>query len=276
MLDKSYGDKTMPIEYEVSRNDSPNYIYHENQKNHDALVHFHSCFEYMYCSSGALKVMVDGKDFMMYEGDAVLIFPYQIHANTTVDHSEDYVCVFSSSYIYSFYETHKSIVAQSPVFPFKQYAKQVNEGLQDPNGNRYQKKAFFYLILSEFVKHTEFHSKNTSGNNLLVRILEYIYENWTDDITLKDIAKHLHASYTYLSLLFNNTFKTNFSRFLNEYRISNAQAQLLNPSSDKNLSEIASSCGYSSIRSFNRNFLAITGVTPTDFKNLHSQPIITG
>ena len=261
----------MAIEYESDRTDNPDYIYHENQKDHSALTHFHSCFEYMYCSSGKLNVQIDGKNFIMNKGDAVLILPYQIHSNQTVNHSEDYVCVFSSSYIYSFFETHKNVFATNPVFPFQKYADEVNASLQDPGGNRYQKKACLYKILAEFVKHTKFEIKNTGNSALLASLLDYVNDNWMNDISLKKISSILHTNYNYLSYLFNETFKMNFSSFINETRISNAQTMILNPSKNMNFAEIAISCGYSSIRSFNRNFQIITGMTPSKYKSLHDR-----
>lgn len=189
-----------------------------------------------------------------------------------MNHSEDYVCVFSSSYIYSFFETHKNVFATSPVFSFKKFANKINQELQDPNGNRYQKKSCFYKILSEFIRHTKFESKNTGNNLLLTNLLDYVQNNWMNDISLKDISSMLHTNYNYLSFLFNKTFKMNFSSFINETnetRISKAQTMILNPSKNMNFAEIATSCGYSTIRSFNRNFQIITGMTPSAYKNLH-------
>lgn len=259
----------MLIEYEAFRTDNPDYFFQEKQKNPNAITHFHSCFEYLYCVSGKMDVKINGKNFIINQGEAILIFPYQIHSNHSIENSENFVCVFSSSYIYSFFETHKNLYATTPVFPFKKFADEVNQELQDPKSNRYLKKSCFYKILSEFIRHTNFELKSKGNNELLTKLIDYVYENWMNDISLKNISSYLYTNYNYLSYLFNETFKMKFSSLVNEIRISNAQKMIMNPTKNMNFTEIAISCGYSSIRSFNRNFQIITGMTPSEYKTLN-------
>ena len=55
-----------------------------------------------------------------------------------------------------------------------------------------------------------------------------------------------------------------FGKFLNNMRIEKAMTLL--SASDKTVTEIAYECGFGSLRSFNRVFMAFAGKTPTAFK----------
>ena len=77
----------MLIEYEAFRTDNPDYFFQEKQKNPNAITHFHSCFEYLYCVSGKMDVKINGKNFIINQGEAILIFPYQIHSNHNITQS---------------------------------------------------------------------------------------------------------------------------------------------------------------------------------------------
>lgn len=251
--------------YEPQRADRPDYLFFRRQTNQRTPLHFHACYEYLCCTQGMLRIQIDGKTYDLKAGEAAVIFPYQIHSVVTLGSSKNVVCVFSSSFIAGFFETHKHRVAHMPVFDFSKYAAAVNDCLER-EGNRYRKKACFYWILSELADRTKFETRHADSRELLAKVLEYVNDNLAYDLSLKQIAAELHVSYNYLSSLFNRTFNMRFSAFLNELRISMAQRFMCNPSEDKNVSEIAAACGYASIRSFNRNFLAVAGQTPSAFR----------
>ena len=56
---------------------------------------------------------------------------------------------------------------------------------------------------------------------------------------------------------------------INDYRIEKAQALL--KEGNLTITEIALSCGYSCIRSFNRNFLKICAIAPKLYKGLEQK-----
>ena len=47
----------------------------------------------------------------------------------------------------------------------------------------------------------------------------YIYQNYSDDIMLNDLADHLNISPKYCGILFKQLSDNNFKDFLNRYRI---------------------------------------------------------
>lgn len=91
-------------------------------------------------------------------------------------------------------------------------------------------------------------------------LLNHIDQNY-DYLTFKDAADFMGLSETYFSKLFKNLCGMTFSQYVNVVRVEKA-IELLTSENAYSVTEIASICGYSSIRHFNRSFLQITGYSP--------------
>jgi len=92
-----------------------------------------------------------------------------------------------------------------------------------------------------------------------------------DEMSLTKLSKILGINRTYISQTINEKFNKNYSSFINEYRIKEAQKLLLK---DTNLTYegIGSEVGFKSKSAFNSAFKTYTGVTPSIFvKNAKTQ-----
>lgn len=87
------------------------------------------------------------------------------------------------------------------------------------------------------------------------------------ELTLADIARELNTNTSYLSRVINSRFSSNFSQFVNEYRVLEARKMLID-SKYRNLTieGIARSTGFNSKSAFNAAFKKITGVTPSIYQ----------
>lgn len=106
--------------------------------------------------------------------------------------------------------------------------------------------------------------KNRRNGEFMYKIIEYVSENISENITLGDIADSFGYERHYFSSLFHECFSMNFKSFINIFRVENA-CRLL---SDKslNITHIASECGFGSIRNFNRIFKNMCGITPGEYR----------
>ena len=91
-------------------------------------------------------------------------------------------------------------------------------------------------------------------------------------LSLSDLAEKLETNTTYLSKAINENFNANFSTYLNNFRVREAQKMFANQQhKSMTLEGIAGSVGFHSRSSFNTAFRKFSGVTPTVFiKNIHS------
>jgi AraC-like DNA-binding protein len=95
------------------------------------------------------------------------------------------------------------------------------------------------------------------------KVHRYIRENMADEISQAEIAAALGMSSPAFSRFFKAAMGQTFVNFVNILRINEA-CRLL--SGDKPITEIAMECGYQNISNFNRQFLALRGLNPTEYR----------
>lgn len=110
----------------------------------------------------------------------------------------------------------------------------------------------------------EAYNQNSIHSTLQLAI-DFIDENFTDQVTLEELAKHAFVSPYYLSRMFKKELGKNFVDYLNEKRIAEAKLRLENIS--LKTYEVAESVGISDAHYFSRLFKKYTGMTPTDYRN---------
>lgn len=96
------------------------------------------------------------------------------------------------------------------------------------------------------------------------RVIEIIKKNYQDDLNLRYVSDCLHLNSDYLGQLFKKELKMSFSKYLNEYRIE--QAQYLLKETKQSVSEISSKVGYMTTAYFYRNFKIICGISPKEYR----------
>lgn len=93
-----------------------------------------------------------------------------------------------------------------------------------------------------------------------------LYQN--SDLTLGQLATLLEIHPNQLSQLLNQHLKTNFSDYLNTYRIEKAKELLANPDkSNLTIAALAEEAGFKSRSAFYQAFKKRTGLTPTAYQN---------
>ena len=96
---------------------------------------------------------------------------------------------------------------------------------------------------------------------------KYVGEHYMDGgPSLDGVAAQLGISPLYLSRIFSEIDGKRFTQYLSGLRIEKAK-QLLTETSDS-ITEISIKTGYNTIRSFNRAFLADTGLSPSQYRKL--------
>ncbi|MBN2897176.1 MAG: response regulator [Clostridia bacterium] len=101
-------------------------------------------------------------------------------------------------------------------------------------------------------------------NSLIAKAVDFIKENYNQNITLDDVAKEINMSYHYFSKLFKTSTGKKFSDFIMDLRIEEAKRLLLNP--EKSIKDICYEIGYNDPNYFSKIFRKVTGKAPTEFR----------
>lgn len=97
-------------------------------------------------------------------------------------------------------------------------------------------------------------------------VLNYISDHMPDDTTEESIAEEVGLSKYALSRLINQNIGCNLRTYVSLIRINTARRMLIQ--TDLPVNEVALRCGYSSPRSFNRDFLRFCGLQPREYRSL--------
>ncbi|MCD7855624.1 MAG: AraC family transcriptional regulator [Clostridiales bacterium] len=111
-------------------------------------------------------------------------------------------------------------------------------------------------------------SKNTFSADLVRRqrlqlMLSFIYEHFSEDTALSDIAEAANISVGECCRIFREHLQTTPHRFLTEYRIRKSVEML---SGDFSVSEIAGHCGFNQTSNFISKFKSVMGCTPSQYR----------
>ncbi len=93
------------------------------------------------------------------------------------------------------------------------------------------------------------------------RMVEFIREHYSKDISLADVAEHLNLSPGYVSTMFKQYTKENFKDYLNKHRIRVAKEILENDKNAK-VNEVAFRVGCNNVYTFIRMFKKYEGTSP--------------
>jgi len=93
----------------------------------------------------------------------------------------------------------------------------------------------------------------------------FILENFTRKISLKEISTVAGLSPPYFSTIFKEEMGENLSKYLNRLRVEKASHLLLD--TDMSLSEIAACCCFEDQSWFSKKFKAYTGISPGKYRN---------
>jgi AraC-like DNA-binding protein len=106
-------------------------------------------------------------------------------------------------------------------------------------------------------------------SSLVERIEAFIATNYQKPITSSDVADYLKYNVDYLERIYRKGRKTTITNAINAKRIKEACAMLMLPE-DRNINDIAFSCGFNNPGYFRRVFRVLTTMTPKMYRQLNA------
>lgn len=107
-------------------------------------------------------------------------------------------------------------------------------------------------------------SRPKTKRSLLLKAMNYIEENYYQEITASDIANTLYISNVYLSQIFKSELGVSVIQYLINFRIAKAKTMLAE--SDDLIYYVAEQVGFPDGRHFAKTFKRIVGETPSEYR----------
>lgn len=226
--------------------------------------HVHSHIEFVFVLSGSLDICIENKSYSLTCGNVSVIMPYEIHSYYTTKESDVFIIACPPEYISEYRQILQGKIFETPVSAFTDSHKSLIEEISSDLDDGFRKKALVYCTLAEFLKKSPLKEGSLYEYDTYRKAIGYISENYTENITLGQVAFYIGVTTSHLSRVLNSDGKPGFSEILNSVRVYDAKQKLEQTNSP--ISEIAYETGFGSIRNFNRIFKKYFGCNPCDIR----------
>ena len=250
-------------------------------------LHCHEEIEVVYVDCGNCRYTVSGRDVDLKFGDILVMMPWVLHSFRTVEKEHYFI---ASTYLISLNMINNSSV---DICSSKYFSPMLNGSCSDcclittENGH-YEElrkivedmfdtysdaRRFFELQLKSLINNLIFklldyglleiydRPSEDSDVKTVRKVVDYISENYRENITLAKLANLVSMSETGLSRLFRSVTGMSCIDYVIEFRLSRAMSMLR--FSDRPVIEIAYDVGFNNISYFNRTFKKHFNQTPS-------------
>lgn len=279
-VDSSYLDivKEFDLQYKIT----------PSTEQPESLIHYHDCYELIFYVSAKIEVYLDDVYYSINSHDLLIIPPRKIHKIIYPERCNyvRYVFYFTQEQIQNAFlpsmqkkalflfrdrGQHKLTLSAQDYLRINNVFRNMHEHMTEMSaGNYYLITNYASILLQElFLLYGNLPDASEERTLTPVeQILNYINENYSQQITLDSLAEKYHLNKSYICRIFRKTMGISLVTYLQYKRILEAQNMLLN--SEKPIIDIAMDCGFSNVQHFYRVFKKITNLTPSEYKKHQS------
>lgn len=258
-------------------------------------MHWHNEMEIFSLVSGRLKMHISGDGFIMEEGDTVIIKPGGIHGS-----DNNFGTPFRFRAVLIQYEyiagMTNDLIAQKyfhPLFSLEDndsyllirsnneakwgqrislyLGKIAQQYAEKKDGYELLIKALAYQVFYEIYQFRKYTlctygtaRMDIKANKLIKEIIEYINNNYQNQITLQEIAARFSMSEGYFCRYFKKYFHVTFGEYLTHVRLREVEKLLIQ--TDYDMERIATETGFSSAAYLSVSFKREYQTTPVKYR----------
>ncbi len=257
-------------------------------------IHYHQDVEFVYVLKGEIRAKDVCSHYLLKEGDIFTNNGHEVHGLTATE-KENVVAIIqvSNRFFTQYFPTLNKACFMTYVNNDKHpkldtLRKKLLHILLDFSRRSFNYKNTCIYQMIEVIKYLNqyfnlfafeddvvIHFKN--DNPVIVerisRIINYVYENHANRITLNDLAKMEHLSTFYLSHLIRDYMGISFQEFLCFARIEMSEILLLQ--NDRKISAVAKDVGFSTTSYYEKYFIKWFGHSPEEHRRLFLSHILS-
>ena len=214
-------------------------------------LHWHDEMEIIYVTDGVMSVTVQNDDYILSEGDMVLVQPQVFHSiNQNDDYKAEY---YNILFRFSLLESGKRDLCLNkylePIYSQKllvpsyigkgsqlyqnliPYVRQLIVLNGDQNGNELLIKSCIFGIMHHICMNCTPANNDEQHiiilNRKLRKSIEFIQNNYSENITVEQAANISNFSASHFSKMFRQLTGTSFTQYLKNYRLELASEKLI-------------------------------------------------
>ncbi|HEY5563247.1 MAG TPA: AraC family transcriptional regulator [Clostridiaceae bacterium] len=254
--------------------------------------HWHPWLEISYAKCGSGEYTICGDKYDVKEGDIFIfnniehhslkILPPSIFTNVVIHFEPSFICFLESDsfdyrYLKIFFDRNENfknrLDRDNPATNkikelFLEIVDEFSKKLPDYD---LMVKIKLMTILTILIRQFNYTNKKQSTSykikkelGIVNNVINFINENFTQDISIKSLEKITFVEASYFTKIFKKYNGISPSRYLCIKRITRAIEYLEN--TNKTILEIATLCGFNNTTNFNKIFKKVTNKTPSEFR----------
>ena len=237
-------------------------------------IHWHEHMELLRVHEGEMWVNDGINTQKLSAGELYIIPPKAPHKGYTLNCGVDYdVLVFDVRFFYNNSELCNTYLPAifdgrakfKTVSSDKETIQCFDKIYENWDSNSLSLMADIYTLIHLLFQNNLVEMQNElSRDNTILEIIKYIEENYAQDITTASLSEHFGYTATHFGRKFKQATGLKPMHYLRIYRME--QAYKLLKKGERNISLIASQCGFSDANYFTRCFKAHFGFTPSQTK----------
>lgn len=250
-------------------------------------LHWHVQFEVLLVARGPVVLQYADREFLLETGDTIPINCNQIHSVTACNPQEQIairgIQVDPAFCAGSFPDLEHTLFDLEAYRAPEQRAcrDQVKACILQMEKEIHGQKAgtslllssllyrIMYLLVSSIPYRTEPESSPLPQRDMarLKRVIRYVEQNYSQKITMREVAEREHLNPYYFSHFFKEKTWTSFQDFVLSVRLEKASQKLV--ATEDRVMDILLACGFSDSKQFYRRFKQRYGVTPNEYRKQH-------
>ena len=229
-------------------------------------MHFHRNIEVYGVVKGTVSVTVAGQQATLTDGQMAVIDGLENHNYEIDGEAEVFFFHIGTRYSSKFYSLYPN--QRLPFFLMDgEYNQRLYGHIKPVLGNtnnlsEMKRLGIVYQLFADIIDHYGLIEKN--GNirddyDVVTKVVQYIYEHYSEPITLESLSREFFISPKALSKKIRKRLNVDLRLFINDIRVQRAVQMRDDPAyKGKSLNEIALACGFNNMvtfyRSYERNF----------------------
>lgn len=239
--------------------------------------HHHISYEIYYLEKGSRKMLIQDRVYELSAGDILLIQPNILHRSMHSGPHTRINIVFSDEFL-DLYFTSKAKKYIISCFD-KEFIRLTPDErslflrLFDQLSAEYRNGKECFISVAEILRLFVNTAKHSSGYDQIKKdtfsektnsVIDFIKNNFSSIADLDEIADACYINKSYMCRLFKKEVGMTVFEYLSNVKIQKACELMSN--TDKTLTDIAISCGFSSMSYFSASFKSLMKCTPSQFR----------
>ncbi len=233
-------------------------------------LHWHDYYELIVYFDADVKCTINGNSIGMSGCSAYLLTPFDFHKTVNV-RSDNSISFLNISFTASALD--KNIIAKIKnsriikSLPENDIIISLTKLIAELKKNSKENSVHLTSVLvnlicekGEIVQGIE----SSHKGEFIKNVYEYVAKNFSSQISLEDVATHLHLAPAYFSARFSREAGYTFVKYLTLFRLNFSKELLIH--TDKTVTQVCFESGFSSLSHFLRTFKAYFGATPLNYR----------